>query len=96
MADRRSLTEGINQKMPPPMDPATERAFVHSGTAGATVQSGGTIRRTPITTRMREDFAKALKRASLERQLSGEQPNAIMEIIEQAIEPWLRANGYLS
>ena len=95
MVDRRPLTEGITQKMPPPMDPATERAFVHSGVSGAAAQVGGTMRRTPITTRMREDFAKALKRASLERQLSGEQPNAIMEIIEQAIEPWLKANGYL-
>ena len=59
MADRRTLTEGITQKLPPPMDPATERAFVHSGAAGATAHVNGTIRRTPITTRMREDFAKA-------------------------------------
>jgi hypothetical protein len=95
MADRRTLTEGIGQKMPPPMDPATERAFVHSGGAAASVVVATAFRRVPITTRIREDFAKALKRASLERQLSGQEPSAMLEIIEQAIEPWLRANGYL-
>ena len=52
--------------------------------------------RVPLTTRMRADFAKALKRASLERQLSGQYPNTILDILEEALEPWLRSHGYLS
>ena len=44
---------------------------------------------------MREDFAGALKRASLERQLAKVEPNTLQDILEQAVEPWLRANGYL-
>jgi hypothetical protein len=50
----------------------------------------------PLTTRVRSDFASALKRASLERQLSGVTPNTLQDILEQALEPWLRSNGYLS
>ena len=44
---------------------------------------------------MRSDFAAALKRASLERQLEGVEPNTLQDILEQAVEPWLRNNGYL-
>lgn len=95
MADRRSLTEGLSNKLPPPMDPATERAFVFA--TGDTARSASTaeMRRVPITTRIREDYAKALKRASLERQLEGTAPSAILEILEQALEPWLKAHGYI-
>ncbi len=52
--------------------------------------------RTPISTRVRADFAIALKRASLERQLKAIEPNTLQGILEQAIEPWLKSNGYLS
>jgi len=38
----------------------------------------------------------ALKRASLERQLQGTEPSTLRDILEEAIEPWLRTNGYLS
>ncbi|MCZ2341339.1 MAG: hypothetical protein LC104_06025 [Bacteroidales bacterium] len=51
--------------------------------------------RTPISTRIRADFAAALKRASLERQLSGTTPNTLQDILEDALEPWLRRHGYL-
>ena len=54
-----------------------------------------TIGRTPLTTRVRSDIASALKRASLERQLAGVQPNTLQDILEEALEPWLRTNGYL-
>jgi len=53
------------------------------------------VSRTPLTTRIRTDFATALKRASLERQLSGTVPNTLQDILEEALEPWLRSNGYL-
>lgn len=51
--------------------------------------------RMPLTTRIRSDLATALKRASLERQLAGEKPNTVQDILEQALEPWLKDKGYL-
>jgi len=48
-----------------------------------------------LSSKIRTDFAEALKRASLERQLNKIQPNTLQDIIEEAIEPWLRSNGYL-
>jgi hypothetical protein len=53
------------------------------------------IGRMPLTTRIRTDFGTALKRASLERQLSGEKPNTVQDILEEALEPWLKEKGYL-
>lgn len=44
---------------------------------------------------MRTDFAEALKRASLQRQLEKIEPNSLTEILETAVEPWLKDNGYL-
>jgi hypothetical protein len=52
--------------------------------------------RSPLSTRLRTDYTKALKRASLDRQLKGVEPNTVCDILEQALEPWLKANGYLS
>ena len=49
----------------------------------------------PVTVRLRPEIAGALKRASLERQLSGEDFYTQQEIVEQALEPWLRQQGYL-
>lgn len=51
--------------------------------------------RVPFTSKLRQDYARAVKRASLERQLTGQRPNEIQEIIEEALTPWLKANGYL-
>ena len=95
MADRRTLTEGL-KATPPPIDTGKERDFVFAGKES--VHTGGTttLGRTPISTRVRTDFAIALKRASLERQLKAVEPNTLQDILEEAIEPWLKANGYLS
>jgi hypothetical protein len=49
----------------------------------------------PVTVRLRPELAVALKRASLERQLAGEELFTQQEIVEQALEPWLREEGYL-
>ncbi len=54
------------------------------------------ITRVPFTTRVRTDYSTALKRASLERQLNGQFPNTLQDILEEALEPWLRANGYVT
>ena len=59
-------------------------------------QTGSPVSRVPLTTRVRSDFAAALKRASLERQLGGVYPQTLQDILEQALEPWLRSNGYLN
>lgn len=96
MADRRNLIEGL-KATPPPIDPSKEKDFVYSAKAPEALPTPAiTINRVPISTRMREDFAKALKRASLERQLKSIEPNTLQDILEQSIEPWLRTNGYLS
>lgn len=102
MAERRSLTEGL--KATPTVDLAVAREFIHAGKGDAeshppprpTVDSAAAVvNRAPISTRIRADYATALKRASLERQLQGVEPNTLQDILEQAIEPWLRTNGYL-
>ena len=49
----------------------------------------------PVTVRLRPELAGALKRASLERELAGEEPFTQQEIVEQALEPWLRDEGFL-
>ena len=51
--------------------------------------------RVPLTTRIRADFAEALKRASLQRELAKEKPHTVQEILEEALEPWLKDHGYL-
>jgi hypothetical protein len=96
MAERRTLIEGM-KATPPAIDPSLEKDFVFSDKAKPrpTPQTL-TINRVPISTRMREDFAKALKRASLERQLKGVEPNTLQDILEEAVEPWLKSNGYVT
>jgi hypothetical protein len=49
----------------------------------------------PVTIRLRPEIAGALKRASLERQLNGEETFTQQEIVENALEPWLSEEGYL-
>lgn len=49
----------------------------------------------PVTIRLRPEIAGALKRASLERQLHGEDLFTQQDLVEQSLEPWLRSNGYL-
>ena len=99
MTERRSLTEGL--KNTPALDTNAAREFVYAGkvantpAAKAVVPPAAGIARAPISTRIRDDLAKALKRASLERQLEGVEPSTLQGILEEAIEPWLREHGYL-
>jgi hypothetical protein len=106
MAERRKLVQGLKP------DPAIEREFVQSGKTKAMPpeqltpeaaapreakgQAGNAVSRVPLTTRIRSDFAAALKRASLERQLNSVFPNTLQDILEEALEPWLRKNNHLS
>lgn len=52
--------------------------------------------RVPFGARIRSDIFYALKRASFDRQLQGIEPNTLQDIVEEALTPWLRKNGYLS
>lgn len=94
MAERRSLVEGIKPPAPP-VDPAVEHEFVFGKKATPSGRPNKAITRTPLSSKIRADFAAALKRASLERQLKGIYPNTLQDILEEAIEPWLKTNGYL-
>ena len=101
MADRRPLTAGL--KSAAEVDPSLENQFVFGDKAGPAkpksqatepkAQNGAS--RVPLTTRVRADYAAALKRASLERQLAGEFPNTLQDILEEALGPWLRDHGYV-
>jgi hypothetical protein len=98
MAERRSLAEGL-KATPPPLDPHVAKGFIHGTPAEAAPQQPTpttVIARSPLSTRMRTDFSTALKRASLERQLQGIEPSTLQDILEEAVEPWLRSKGYLS
>jgi hypothetical protein len=49
----------------------------------------------PVTVRLRPEIASALKRASLERQLNGVETYPQQDIVEEALLPWLRAEGLI-
>ncbi|MGL6075438.1 MAG: hypothetical protein ACRC8S_14885 [Fimbriiglobus sp.] len=100
MSERRPLVEGL-KPIAPVVDPALEKQFVFGGVTSkpeppVIVEKAQPAQsRAPLTTRIRADFATALKRASLERQLSGTTPNTLQEILEEALEPWLKTHGYV-
>lgn len=102
MSERRTLVEGLKQT--PQLDRKTEQEFVFQNRPAAvepprpaptTPAVSAARNRSPISTRIRTDLAEALKRASLQRQLEKVEPNAINDILEEALEPWLRGHGYL-
>jgi hypothetical protein len=100
MSERRPLVEGL-KPVPPVVDPVVEKQFVFGGSPKAETpiivdKVAAPPARAPLTTRIRADFATALKRASLERQLNGTTPNTLQEILEEALEPWLKSHGYVS
>ncbi|HVS34959.1 MAG TPA: hypothetical protein VMS17_05215 [Gemmataceae bacterium] len=78
-----------------PSDAVTASEANETAPPEAKAQAAAAIAKAPITTRVRADFATALKRASLERQLNGVSPHTVQDILEAALEPWLRSNGYL-
>jgi hypothetical protein len=98
MAERRSLTEGIKPPTPP-VDQQRERDFLNAAKSTAPNAAPPAQKnphsRVPISTRIRTEHADALKRASLQRQLENVEPNTLQDILEEAIEPWLRTNGYI-
>lgn len=85
-------------KSEPPSQPPTEKPRIQRAEpapeprAHTAAMSPGLI---PVNVRVRHDIARALKAASLERELQGIEPFTKREIVEQALEPWLKKNGYL-
>ncbi len=99
MADRRTLIDGLKPPAPA-VDPAVETAFVFGPKPPVKAddpppQPQPPPARSPLTTRIRADDAAALKRASLERQLSGTTPSTLQEMLEEAFEPWLKRHEYI-
>jgi hypothetical protein len=94
MAERRSLIEGLTNPVPS-VDPSVERAFVFGAKETRESVQPQAVARAPLSTRIRADYAAALKKASLERQLKNVTPNSLQSILEEAIEPWLKMHGYI-
>lgn len=107
--ERRSLADGLVSR--PDLARAVEERFVKGDRGPSTAEVARpavaapppapaaptpTVGRTPVSTRIRADYAAALKRASLERQLAGVTPNTLQDILEESLGPWLAANGYLT
>lgn len=87
---RRSLIEGLTPKEAAELK-AKEEEFVY-GTKKVEQQIASRI---SLTTRLRADLFEALKRASLERQLKKTSPHKVQDILDAALEPWLKQNGFL-
>jgi hypothetical protein len=104
---RRSLEEGLKGSL----DRSIEEQFVYgkskpespsqpdapvSDAAEGKAPSAAQVGRAPLTIRFRADYADALKRASLERQIAKKHPHFLQDILDEAIEPWLRQHGYIT
>ena len=85
----------VKQAVPCEMKEPALPAATETVLPEAKAPSSASIARAPLTTRIRSDYAAGLKRASLERQLKGVFPQTVQDILETALEPWLRSNGYL-
>ena len=101
MAERRNLIEGLKPTIAK-VDPQLEKAFVFGAKepieepqAPPIESKQSTFSRSPLSTRVRSDLATALKRASLERQLENRHPNSLQDILEDALEAWLKTQGHL-
>ena len=81
-----------------PEEPAPSPALPKSVLAAAEPSAPSPLTgvgRVPVGARVRTPLADSLKRASLERQLAGIQPNSIQEILEDALQLWLLKHGHL-
>jgi hypothetical protein len=99
MSERRPLVEGL-KTVTPTVDPSVERQFVYGSPPKPEVpvlvpKPTAPLIRSPFSTRIRADYAEALKRASLQRELNGTYPFTLQEILEDALEPWLKQHGYI-
>lgn len=99
MTKRRPLIEGISENED--QLSSAEKSFVYGAETKRPPKTGNEVLpqmagRVPITTRARPEIGSALKRASLQRQLDGVEPNSMQDIMEEALESWLNTHGYLA
>jgi hypothetical protein len=78
-----------------PRPPAESRSVPLARTKKKRMNSITPVAPVPVTVRLRPEVAGGLKRASLERQLSGEELFTQQDIVETLLEPWLKEQGYL-
>jgi hypothetical protein len=76
---------------PPPDQPSAQPSAARPQPAAATAAPDPLlgVGRVLVGARVRTELAAALKRASLERQLQGIEPNSVQDILEESIELWL-------
>ncbi len=101
MAERRSLVEGVKPSTPP-VDPKLETAFVYGdkvrGRGRAARAVGHHSRHRPVTAqhadscRLFQGIEARFTRPPDQRCRA----YTLCDILEQALEPWLKTNGYLS
>lgn len=102
MSKRRPLIQGLNENAKITKE---EEKFVfgESRETEQTTESEVTkpevhpamTGRVPITIRVRPEIGSALKRASLQRQLDGVEPNSMQDIVDEALDRWLRSGNLL-
>ena len=76
-----------------PAKPPLPQSIVEAAQVSASSPLTG-VGRVPMGARIRTVIAETVKRASLERQLQGIQPNTIQDIHEEALELWLLKHGH--
>ena len=78
-------------KLRPPV--AITSAATHTPTLSTTQNNTATTSRVALNTRIREDLARALKRMAFDREMNGHERHTLQDIVEEAIEAWLRSQG---
>jgi hypothetical protein len=99
----RAAAKAVVSAPPAPPEVATQPSPSPMPALPAVITAAAAIVSSPLTgvgrvlvgARVRTELAAALKRASLERQLHGIQPNSIQDILEESLELWLHKHGLL-
>lgn len=89
------VVQPSERSVPEPRSVAESRMSPLSRTKKKRVSSIAPVAPVPVTVRLKPEIAGALKRASLERQLAGEELFTQQDIVENLLEPWLHDQGYL-
>ena len=97
MNKRRSLTAGLSPGSK--IDAELEKSFVRGADSESrhlpSNSASPNHALVPLSTRLHPEIANALRRASLERKLKDTPSNSVQDIVEEALTPWLRDQGYL-
>ena len=100
MNQRRSIASSVGELVDPESDIVREFVTQATPVARDYPYSRETSKSKPmgmvaITVRLRPEIANGLKRASLERQLSGAKLYTQQDLIASILEPWLKGEGVL-